>query len=176
MQAKNPLTRKILSVAAYVTIASAVAFLIADQHPPTLAVGARAPIDEKIVRFDNTATSFRKMLTKPMVVNFWATWCPPCIKELPTFSKLAHQYRNKVIFVGAALNSDIEDIAAFKKQYVLNYELLAINDALADLWQARALPTTYLIDTQGTIIWAQTGVVTHEDLEKAIIAAVARKK
>lgn len=175
MQTKNPVLRKILSLAAYVTIACVVAFLVADRHPPTLAVGQIAPVDEKIIRFDGSQTSFRKLLTKPMVINFWATWCPPCRKELPILSKLSHQFRGKVVFVGAALNSDIEEIAALKKQFLITYELLSINDALADLWQARALPTTYLLDTTGKIAWAQAGIASEHELADAINAIVAAR-
>ena len=175
MPTKNPLLRKILSVAAYVTIASVIAFLIADNHPPTLAVGEKAPVDEKIVRGNGNAITFRKMLTKPMVINFWATWCPPCLKELPTFSKLSQRFKEKIVFIGAALNSDGEEIAGLKKHYLLNYELISINDAFADLWQARALPTTYLVDTSGTIVWAHAGLITEVELESAIKAVLMKK-
>jgi thiol-disulfide isomerase/thioredoxin len=175
MPTKDSLLKKILSLAAYLAIAAVIAFLIADSHPPTLAIGQKAPLDEKIVRADGHAVTFRKMLTKPMVINFWATWCPPCLKELPAFSKLSQRFKEKIIFVGATLNSDREEIAELKKHYVLTYELIAINDSFADVWQARALPTTYLVDTSGTIVWAQSGLIAEAELEKAIKAVLAKK-
>ncbi len=174
MQAKNPLVRKILSLAAYLSIAVVIAYLIAGSQAPTLAVGVRAPVDQNIVRLNGANTTFRRMLTKPMVINFWATWCPPCLKELPVLSKVAQKFKNEVVFVGAALSSDLEEIAALKKQFLLNYELIAINDALADIWHARSLPTTYVLDAKGMIVWATAGVVTEDELGEAI-RAVLRK-
>lgn len=171
---RKPLLQKSISLLSYFVLAGIIAFLIADSHPPTLAVGDLAPIDEKIARIDGRSTSFRKMLTKPMVINFWASWCPPCVKELPVMSKVSQRYKDRIIFVGAALNSDMTEIANLKKQFMLNYEMIAINDALADLWQARALPTTYLLDTSGTIIWSHAGVLTEEDLEHAIKAVLTK--
>lgn len=168
MVIKSPSMRKILSLSAYVTIAAVVAFLIADRHPPTLAVGAVAPVNERITRFDGSTTTFKRMLQKPLVLNFWATWCPPCLKELPTLSKLSGRYRNRVIFVGATLNSDVADVLELKKRFLLNFELLAVNDALADLWQARALPTTYVINTAGKIVWSKAGISSEEELDAAI--------
>jgi thiol-disulfide isomerase/thioredoxin len=108
------------------------------------------------------------MLQKPMLLNFFATWCQPCIKELPTLSQFSRRHKDKVLLVGAALNSDFTDVEAAKKRFLINYEILMVNDALASLWQAQALPTTYLIDTKGKILWAHSGIATEEDLEKAI--------
>ncbi len=170
----NPLVKRTLSLAAYVIIAAVIAYLISDRHLPTLAVGTVAPMDEKIVRFDGSTTTFRRMLTKPMLINFWASWCPACLKELPTLGKISQRFRGKVIFIGAALNSDGNEVMALKQQFALNFEMLAINDALADLWQARVLPTTYILDTGGKVIWAKTGVAREEELAHAIEAVLKK--
>lgn len=168
MAINSPLMRKTLSLLAYVAIAVAVSFLILDRHGPTLAVGTLAPIDEKLELISGSTTTFKRLLKKPMVVNFWASWCPPCLKELPAFSKVAKRYQGRVIFVGAAVDSAKADIMSAKKSFLLDYELATVSDEVANKWQGRALPTTYVLDTKGKVIWARAGISSEEQLESAI--------
>lgn len=168
MPTKSPMSRKIVSVAAYISFAVVFAFLIIDGGEPHLPAGAQAPLDEKIITLDGTTSTLRRLLKKPMVINFWATWCTVCIKELPVMSKMAKRFSNQVIFVGATVNSDISEVDTLKKRHFITYPHFAFNEMLVNLWQAKALPTTYIIDTTGKIVWSKSGGFTEDELEKGL--------
>lgn len=168
MEPKNQTKRKILSLSVYLAIAVVFAYLVADRNPPFLEVGAAAPLDTTITLSQGQTTTFRKLLKNPMIINFWAPWCPPCLKELPTFSKMAKKFTGKVVFLGPALTSSLEEIQALKSRFFIDYEMFPVPDDVVDEWHGRTLPTTYLIASDGTIAWARSGITTEEELEQAI--------
>ena len=111
-----------------------------------------------------------------MVINFWASFCAPCLKELPTLSKVASSYHSSVTFLGLAVATDKNDVAQLKAKYFLDYQHAFVTDDVVDKWQARALPTTYLIDRQGKIRWAKSGITNEEELKQAISSVLAERR
>ncbi len=107
---------------------------------------------------------------KVLVVNYWATWCPPCRDEMPGFSRLQQQYRdNGVQFVGIS-NDDASKIIDFLKETPISYPLLIGDlDAMrssANLGNTRqALPFTAVFDRQGALAMTKLGRLTEAELE-----------
>ena len=99
--------RRIFSLASFILIACAIAFLVIERRAPTLAVGHKAPINHQISLLNGSQVTIRYLLNKPMVINFWATWCPPCHEELPMLNHLAKKYDQKVTFLGLAIDSPV---------------------------------------------------------------------
>ena len=107
-----------------------------------------------------------------VVVNYWATWCAPCRKEIPELSEL-HDERNDVTVLGLAFE-DEEDSAfeEFLLEFHASYPILRV-----DVYQPpepfgapKVLPTTIILDQQGRAVKAFLGPVTREDLERFIDA------
>ena len=114
---------------------------------------------------------------KWVIVNFWATWCSPCIEEMPAMSAFVES-REDVRAIGLAWeDTDKAEVLEFAKKHPVAYPLAQpdVYQPLADFETPRGLPTTYLIDPDGRVAKRFTGPVTVKDLEQAIIAASAAK-
>jgi len=110
---------------------------------------------------------------KIQIINFWATWCPPCLKEIPEFIKLQAEYKDKnVQFIGIA----IEDQAAveqYLKTIAVNYPMLIAGDEGISLSQqlgniVNAVPFTLIVNQHGQIIHRQPGELSNEKIIEII--------
>ena len=107
---------------------------------------------------------------KYVVVNFWATWCAPCIKEIPELSAL-DSARDDIEVVGLAFEEiDADALKAFLQRHPASYPIALVDVYAppADFEVPRGLPMTYLIAPDGTIAERFLGPVTRADLERAV--------
>lgn len=110
---------------------------------------------------------------KVIVLNFWATWCPPCRKETPMFVQMQDDLGTKGLqFVGVAID-DSGKVKDFMDTYGVTYPMLiGVDDAIevAKAYGNRfgALPYTVIIDRKGNIAYIQRGELEHEVAEKTI--------
>jgi thiol-disulfide isomerase/thioredoxin len=108
-----------------------------------------------------------------VVVNFWATWCAPCLQEMPELSAL-HAMRSNVEVVGLAYEDiELDEMQAFLKEHPVAYPI-AIIDTFSppkDFATPRGLPMTYLIAPDGKVARQFLGPVNAQEIEQAIVAA-----
>ncbi|GMR03903.1 MAG: TlpA disulfide reductase family protein [Gammaproteobacteria bacterium] len=111
---------------------------------------------------------------KVIVLNFWATWCPPCREEIPLFIDLQRKYAGRGLqVIGIAIDKK-EDVAAYRAAMGINYPLLIGADAGLEI-MARygnsygSLPYSVIINPHGEIIARKQGAYTRPELEKLII-------
>ena len=108
-----------------------------------------------------------------MVVNFWATWCSPCLKEMPELSAL-DAMREHVEVVGLAYEDiALADMQAFLEKHPVVYPVAIVDvyDPPKDFATPRGLPMTYLVDPDGKVAKQFRGPVTAREIEAAIAAA-----
>ena len=94
---------------------------------------------------------FKAMEGKVIIINFWATWCPPCIAEKPSFQALYDDYKDKVVFM--FITSEVpEKVLAFKKKHQYTLPIYYERSAPPAMLYSTSLPTSYVIDKQGRIV------------------------
>ncbi|HEY4663237.1 MAG TPA: TlpA disulfide reductase family protein [Candidatus Humimicrobiaceae bacterium] len=103
-----------------------------------------------------------------VVLNFWATWCPPCREEIPDFVKVFNEFRDKdVQFIGVS-NEDISTLKRFAADYGINYPILVDDKNIMAIWGIRAIPTTFVFDRDGRIVFENVGMMTREQIRNVI--------
>ena len=94
-----------------------------------------------------------------VLVNFWATWCPPCRREMPSLERAWQQLQHDgVVILAVDVGEDADTVFTFTADYRVTFPLLLDKDsAVAQRWPMRGLPTTYVIDPQGRIAYRAIG-------------------
>jgi thiol-disulfide isomerase/thioredoxin len=91
-----------------------------------------------------------------IVVNLWATWCPPCVAEMPSFQKLYNDYGDKVIFLFIA-NDDPDKVDRFLAKNGYELPVFFQTSSAPEAMSSNALPTTYIINSKGSIVASKVG-------------------
>jgi len=106
---------------------------------------------------------------RPVVLNLWASWCPPCRAEMPDIDAVASEHAD-VLFIGVAVNDDAASARAFAEEIGITYTIAFDDGTVDDAYQVIALPATFFIKSDGTIAKNHFGVVTVESLNDDIAA------
>ncbi len=127
----------------------------------------------KLTGLEGQSFDFKNLKGKVVLVNFWATWCPPCVAEMPSLQELYNDYGEEVAFVLIA-HDETEKVKKFliEKEYSfpVYFEMNSIPDVLAN----ENIPTTFIIDRKGKIVVKKTGAanwgsnITRELLETLV--------
>lgn len=107
-----------------------------------------------------------------LIVDFWATWCPPCRKEIPGFINLYKKYKDKGLdIIGVSIDrGGIPVVQPFVKQSGINYPVFLGNDEISNIYKIEGIPTTLIVDKNGETKSRHVGYVTEEEFEKEILA------
>jgi peroxiredoxin len=108
---------------------------------------------------------------KVVLLDFWATWCPPCRKEIPGFIELYNSYRSRgLVVIGVSMDESTSDVKRFARQLKMNYPILigAGRDDLEQAFGDLPLPTAFVIARDGRISAKHDGFTTKEQFEREI--------
>lgn len=135
-------------------------------------LGVRRP-EFTLPDLDGRQRSITEWDGKVIALNFWATWCPPCLKEVPEFVSLQDKYQAQGLqFIGIALQKP-EEVREFVAEHKVNYPMLAGELEVIKLAEAYgnhvgALPYTVIIDRNGQIAHVKPGILPTEEAESII--------
>lgn len=109
--------------------------------------------DFELETFDGETLRLSELEGKVVVLNFWASWCPPCRWEMPFFETMWNEYRDRdVVFVGVAMSDTLEDAKGFVEESGVTYPI-GLDDTreIVRAYEVFSLPTTFFIDKEGQI-------------------------
>lgn len=152
---------------------------IQSEHPGQ--VGTRMRFTSTTLR--GSTFDLKSLRGKPVLVTFWATWCPGCCKEAPVIAKLRQRYRgNGLEVVSVSMDSDREKLAEFvaangmdwPQMFSPNPAHVAWNNPIAKHFQVRSIPSVFLLDDDGVIVAAE--LHAESEIESAILDHLAERR
>ncbi len=122
------------------------------------------------IKLENDKIIVKNYPNKIVLLNFFATWCPPCKAEVPNLIKLQNDYKNDFVVVSILLEEmkTNEEILAFIKEYNINYTVINSPesfDLVKNLGGVKSIPTMYLLDKNSKIFQKYVGLVPNEMME-----------
>ena len=129
-------------------------------------VGTKAP-DFTLKNADGQDVTLSDLKGKVVLVNFWATWCGPCVREIPDFLEVYDEYKDKGFeIIGVSLDrTGWKVVTPFVDKMHMTYPVVVGNNEVVTAFGGfNAIPTTFLIDRKGTLVDRHTGLMTKADL------------
>lgn len=111
-----------------------------------------------------------------VVLNFWATWCPPCRREIPELKEFQRAHStNDVVVLGAATDADGPDfLKSFVRRHELNYPVLRAGPEVQMTFSVTSLPSTWIIGRDGRVEARYLGALTRKELDRAIAPLLSK--
>lgn len=143
--------------------------------PVGVQVGNRAP-DFSLDRLDGkgqiSLSSYRGQ--KPVWVNIWATWCPPCRGEMPEMQQVWQQYKDKIEILGVDFKEDASTVKNYVNQGGYSWNFVIDHDAAMSLqYDASAIPTHVFVDRNGIVQYVAKGGLSRAAMDEAVAKVTA---
>ena len=130
--------------------------------------------DVVLTRFDGKQTSIQELhKDKPLYLNFWASWCGPCVHEMPHIDSLAQKYGDKINFAAVSVDEEPGDAKALVQRSGFQMAFYtADNNALSNAYGINAIPVSLLISKDGKILAKVVGGMSASELEEFLQPAL----
>ncbi|RKH07973.1 TlpA family protein disulfide reductase [Corallococcus praedator] len=169
-----------LSVVAVLGLA-ALAFLgVREGQRARLVPDGAAPPDFQLRKHEGGSLALTDLKGQVVMLDFWATWCPPCREEMPSLVKLAKEYESQgLVFVAASRDEGAtaeQEVDYFLRRFQpeLKPYVVYADDDVARAFQVNALPTLYFLDRDGKVTDAQRGMLSEDGLRRRIERALKK--
>jgi peroxiredoxin len=144
-------------------------------NPTNAKVGiteGNVPPDFELITLDGEKMSLSSLEGKKVILNFWATWCPPCREEMPDMQKIHDEYEGEVVVAAVNLTSsekNIDSVKRFVDELGLTFPVLLDEDGkINKQFEVLSYPTSYIINEDGVITTKFAGAMTYEQMEDFI--------
>lgn len=125
---------------------------------------------------DGSSASLSSLRGTPVMLHFWATWCPPCVRELPLIADAASRYAGRLAVFAVSVGEDERTVSSYlaRRGGALASFVSGCdgNAAVARLYQVNAVPMTLFLDSAGKILSVHVGAFSAQKLEAAVEAAI----
>jgi peroxiredoxin len=133
-------------------------------------VGIEAP-DFEVTDLGGNTIRLSELKGKRVVIDLWATWCPPCRKEIPHFIKLRNETSAEELVIVGISKEDKGTLAGFVKENGINYPIASADDLPSPYGEVTSIPTTFFIDRNGIIQDVLSGYHSFDELKTGALAS-----
>ncbi len=133
-------------------------------------IGSKAP-DFTLTDLDGNKVGLSQYRGKVIVIDFWATWCPPCKDSIPFLESLYQRYKEKgLVVIGVSFDEDVELVKRFKERYIMTYPVLMGEDRIKNNYGLIAIPEMFIIGRDGVLRYHHLGFneSVPDEVEKQI--------
>lgn len=135
--------------------------------------------DFTVPLIDGTPFQLSRQKGKVVLINIWATWCPPCREETPELVALYNEYKDDgLVIIGVSIDEQRESVVRpFMKEFAIPYPIYIDKDEIVmdKYGPVMGIPTTYVVDKEGMIRYFATGALTRKELEPRIQVLLEEK-
>jgi peroxiredoxin len=143
------------------------------------AADSKAAPDWQLNDVEGKSVKLSDFKGKVVILDFWATWCPPCRAEIPGFVALQKKYADRgFTMIGVSLDQQgVSVVKPFMSKFAMNYPIVIGNQKVTDDYGGiRAIPTTFVIDQQGNIVTGFEGFTDQATFESVIVPLLGKPK
>ncbi len=133
--------------------------------PVSPQIGGLSP-DFSLTALDGSTFRLSETRGRPVVLNFWATWCPPCRAEMPTIQARAEEWGDALLVVGIEVGEPPNEVQSFVDSFGLTFPVvLDRNGNVSRRYLVQGLPTTVVLDADGVVQARHVGAMSERDLD-----------
>ena len=136
--------------------------VVKGSNTPEFVPGDTADLDVQFFDEAGALVNLSDMPQQPYFINFWATWCPPCIAEMPGIAELYADKKDSVNFVLVSFDTDFEKAKAFKAKKGYDFPIYRVAYDLPEMYNTGSLPTTIVIDAHGRLALRHLGMADYD--------------
>ncbi|QAY66199.1 redoxin domain-containing protein [Paenibacillus protaetiae] len=128
------------------------------------------PADFKLVDLQGNVHALSDYKGKPIVINFWGSFCPPCVQEMPEFEQQYQKWKDKgLVILAINLSEDTLTVNNFVRQFDLHYPILRdVNRKTEHSYGLRSYPTTFFVKPDGSIMDIMVGGMSQSDIDERV--------
>jgi thiol-disulfide isomerase/thioredoxin len=134
------------------------------------ATGRRAPLQFTVQDMHGDDVRLAAFRGRVILLNFWATWCPPCRVEIPDLVALQEAYGDDLVVLGLSIDDTVDKLVPFAEEFRMNYPVLVGRgrEEIQDAYGVWGLPVSVIIDREGRIVRKHSGLASRDQLERWI--------
>jgi thiol-disulfide isomerase/thioredoxin len=134
---------------------------------PSFPSGALADYDWTVKSLDGQNFKLAEAKGKVVFLNFWATWCPPCVAEMPSIQRLYEKIKDQEIIFACISNEDPSKVSRFVREKGFTFPIYTLQGAPPVAFKTRGIPATFILSPDGKIVFRHVGSAKWDD-EKSV--------
>ena len=137
------------------------------EEATTETANPKADFNLKLINSKGEKVSMEQFRGKVIFINLWATWCPPCIAEMPGINNLYNDIKEEgdVVFLMLSVDDNFEKAKQFKEKKGFDFEVYQAAGGIPQMYYSQSIPTTYVINAKGELALTHTGMADYNTPE-----------